>query len=95
MFSKKDPPKIEAVCVYTTQVDAEARLVQELLRNNGIGSVIQSEISPLVYPITTGDLGRKDILVMEPDADRATEILDEFYEANDDNMIDDEIVGEE
>jgi hypothetical protein len=56
---------------------AEAQMIEELLRNNGIASTLQGGVSaPLP---TVSDLDEVRVLVESKDAVRAQELVDSFF----------------
>jgi hypothetical protein len=80
MAGKKslDPSKQKLVSVYTAENEMQARMLQELLRNNGIESTINAEFAPGIYPASSGDVAEQQILVIESAADEAKRILSEL-----------------
>lgn len=56
----------------------EAEMVAEMLRNNGIESTLQGELSATQLP-ATGDLDEVRIWVRAEDAEQAHEIVDAFF----------------
>lgn len=71
----------KVVKVYSTQDELEARMVQELLRNAGIESMITGEVTQSLYPVNMGALGQRDIFVIESTLKEATRIIAEEYQA--------------
>ena len=65
------------VQVYSTHDELEARMVQDLLRNAGIESMITGENLPSLIPVNMGDLAQRDILVIESEAGKAAQIITE------------------
>lgn len=76
-----DQSKQYAVPVFSTNDEMEARMVQELLRTNGIESALNSESAPGLFPVTTGKLANQQIMVLEAEAERASRIIAEEHEA--------------
>ncbi len=76
-----DPARNELVKVYTAADEMEARMVQELLLNAGIESMLNARVAPGLFPSTWGDLARQDILVFAARAEEAKKIIAEQYEA--------------
>jgi putative signal transducing protein len=66
--------------VFSTHNEIEARLVQELLRNAGIESVINAQIDSSLFPLNVGGLAKQDVLVLESDAGEAGRIIAEQEE---------------
>jgi putative signal transducing protein len=75
-----DQSQQKLLTVFSTNDEMEARMVQEVLANAGIESVINSEVPPGLFPMNLGDLARKDILVSESAAAEAARILSELPE---------------
>ena len=65
--------------VYSTHDEMEARLIQELLHNAGIESVINAEVPPGLFPMNMGDLAKQDVFVLESDAKEAQRIIAEQH----------------
>jgi len=80
MARSQDPSQQKLVTVFSTQDEMEARMVQEVLANAGIESMINSEVPPSLFPMNLGELAKKDILVTESAAAEATRILSELPE---------------
>ena len=77
----KGQARQELVKVYTASDEMEARMVQELLENAGIESLLNARVAPGLFPSTWGDLARQDILVFAARAEEARSILAELHEA--------------
>jgi hypothetical protein len=69
------------VSVFTAGNETEARMVQELLRNSGIESLINAESAPGLFPVNFGELAKQSLMVVESDAARAKTIIAEQYES--------------
>jgi len=80
-FMADDRSQENAVPVFSTNDEMEARMVQELLQSNGIESAINSESAPGLFPVITGELANQQILVLESEAERACRIIAEEHEA--------------
>ena len=78
MSKSEDRSKQKTVKVYTTQDEIQARMIQEMLDNAGIESLINSEVPSSLFPMSLGRLGRKEIYVLESDLAEATRILAEL-----------------
>jgi len=74
----KDRAQQKLVLVFTTQDEMQARMVQEVLANAGIESMINSEVPASLFPMSLGKLARQDILVLESAAADAARILSEL-----------------
>lgn len=70
-----------AVVVYTAHDEMDADLVKQLLHSCGIECVVHGRMAPGVYPGFIGDLGKRDVLVLEDDAEDARELLAEWNAA--------------
>ena len=81
MVAPQDRSRQKLVTVYSTNDEMEARMVQEVLANAGIESVINAEVPPSLFPLNLGDLARKDILVSESAAAEAARIISELPES--------------
>ena len=53
----------------------EALVVRGLLDSEGITVVLKSNLAPSVYPFNVGDQGEVIVIVAEPDAARARQVL--------------------
>ena len=78
MDSSEDRSQQKLVKVFSTQDGMEARMVQEVLTNAGIESMINSEVPSSLFPMYLGKLARQDIMVLESAAAEATRILSEL-----------------
>ena len=81
MSEATDLARQKLVRVYSTHDELEARMVQDLLQNAGIESLITGEMLPSLYPSNVGDLAKRDILVLESEAEEANRIIAEQHEA--------------
>ena len=70
-----DRSQEKLVRVFVAQDELEARMIQELLHNSQIESLINAETAPGLFPASFGELGRHEILVTESCADQARELL--------------------
>jgi hypothetical protein len=84
-MATKDPARQELVKVYTAADEMEARMVQELLENAGIESMLNARVAPGLFPSTWGDLARQDILVFAAQAEEARKVLAEQYQEGEAN----------
>jgi hypothetical protein len=74
----KNPSQQKLVKVYTAYSEVEARMVQEVLSDAGIESVINADLAPgILSPMS---VARQDILVLESVAPEAERILSELPE---------------
>ena len=81
MAAPNNPSQQKLVVVYSTNDEMEARMVQEVLANAGIESMINAEVPPSLFPMNLGELARKDILVAESAAAEAARIISELPES--------------
>ena len=66
------------VQVYSTQDELEARMIQDLLRNAGIESLISGRLMPSHFPLNVGKLAIRETLVLESEADESRRIIAEL-----------------
>ena len=71
------------VKVYTAYSEVEARMVQEVLSDAGIESVINADLAPGI--LSSMSVARQDILVLESAAPEAERILSELPEPETDH----------
>jgi hypothetical protein len=65
----------EERCVFTANGQVEAEQVRAFLEAAGIVSTLRGESLTKTHGMTITDLGKVEIFVAEPDADRANELL--------------------
>jgi hypothetical protein len=73
-----DSRRQRAVVVYTAHDEMDADLVKQFLHGCGIECVVHGRMASGVYPGFIGDLGKRDVLVLEDDAEDARELLAEW-----------------
>ena len=78
MKKPPEPAKQKLVSVYSAENEMEARMIQEVLHNAGIESTINAEFAPGIYPASTGDVARQEILVIESLVPQAEQVLSEL-----------------
>jgi hypothetical protein len=66
--------------VFSTNDELEAGMVQELLRNAGIESMINSPLAPGLFPMNVTNLATKEIFVLESEAEAAKRLIAEQHE---------------
>ena len=66
------------VGVYVATSEIEARMVQEVLANAGIRSIVNAEFAPGILPARVGVIAEQEILVLESAAPEARRILTEL-----------------
>jgi hypothetical protein len=77
---QKDRNEQRSVPIFTAHDEIEAELVKELLQSSGIECVLQGRMAAGVYPGFIGDLGKREILVLEDDAEDAKALLAGWHE---------------
>lgn len=71
-------PNEKLEVIFTTSDDSEAMVVKGLLESNGLEVALSSREAPTgVFPVTSGDLGRIDLLVRAEQADEARRLIAE------------------
>src|SRR4030095_14518170 len=68
----------ETLEVVAVSDPAEAQMIEETLRNNGIECSLQGNVASNPWP-ATGDLDEVRILVRHSDVERANELVTAFY----------------
>ncbi len=63
------------VLIYEAWGEEEEKVIESLLKANGIDVLVKSHITPLTHPFTVDGLGSFKILVRESDKDLAESIL--------------------
>ena len=86
MAKATDFSEQKLVPVHSTHDELEARMVQDLLRNSGIESMITGEVLPSLIPVNMGDLAQRDILVIESDAGKAAQIIAEQHQGGEETQ---------
>jgi Putative prokaryotic signal transducing protein len=74
-----DPSEARLVQLYKLGSPAEAEMVNDILRNNGIRSMVKSGGSDAFSPLLSATSEGAVILVDERDLDRAQEIYNAFF----------------
>jgi len=74
-----DPSEARLVQLYKLGSPAEAEMVNDILRNNGIRSIVKSGGSDAFSPLLSATSEGAVILVDERDLDRAQEIYSAFF----------------
>ncbi len=60
---------------------AEAEMIEEMLLNNGIESMLQGENAAITLP-STGDMNEVRIWVTKNDAEKAHELIEAFFKSD-------------
>ena len=81
MHDKRGLSDQNVVKVFTTPDELEARMVQALLRNAGIESMITGEAQPSLNPLNMGEMGQRNIFVIESEVEEATRIITEQHQS--------------
>lgn len=66
----------DLVVIFRTHSDVEASIVRSLLEVHGVRSLVSSDVSHAVFPLSVNELGEVRISVHEADADEARLIID-------------------
>jgi hypothetical protein len=90
MTHENAPELDEPLEIVAVSNPAEAQMIEETLRNNGIACSLQGNVDSNPWP-ALGDLDEVRILVRHSDAERARELVAAFYTGVDE----DELVEEE
>ncbi len=64
------------VIIFRTHSDVEASIVRSLLDAHGVRSLVSSDVSHAVFPLSVNDLGEVRISVTAADADDARQIIE-------------------
>jgi len=78
MTNEKDLQADEPLEVVAVSGPAEAQMIEEMLRNNGIDCSLQGNVSSNPWP-ATGDLDEVRVLVRQSDVAAADELLVAFF----------------
>jgi hypothetical protein len=78
MTNEKDLPEDEPLEVVAVSGPAEAQMIEEMLRNNGIECTLQGNVPSNPLPAMS-DLDEVRVLVNHSDFGRAEELVDAFF----------------
>jgi hypothetical protein len=78
MTNEKDLPDDEPLEIVAVAGPAEAQMIEEMLRNNGIESTLQGDVVSTPWP-TVSDLDAVRVFVRETDVARDQELVDAFF----------------
>ena len=78
MTNEKDLPDEEPLEIVAATGPAEAQMIEEMLKNNGIDCTLQGDVISTPWP-TVSDLDEVRVLVRRADAERAQELVDGFF----------------
>jgi hypothetical protein len=78
MTREQDLPNDEPLAMVAVAGPAEAQMIEELLKNNGIECTLQGDVISTPWP-TVSDLDEVRVFVKTADAARAQELVDGFF----------------
>jgi hypothetical protein len=78
MTNEKDLPNDEPLDVVAVSGPAEAQMIEEILKNNGIECTLQGDVVSTPWP-TVSDLDEVRVFVQRHDTARAQELVDAFF----------------
>jgi hypothetical protein len=78
MTNEKDLLDDEPLIMVAVSGPAEARMIEEMLKNNGIDCSLQGDVISTLWP-TKSDLDEIRIFVKAEDAPRAEELVEGFF----------------
>lgn len=78
MTNEKDLPEDEPLEIVAVSGPAEAQMIEEVLKNNGIDCALQGNVTSNPLPVES-DLDEVRVLVKQSDVARASELVEEFF----------------
>ncbi len=84
MNDSVDRAKQKPVSVFEALDELEAGMIKQLLSSCGIECVVRGRMTSGLYPVSIGDLSKREILVLEDDAEDARELLSDWHGIDDD-----------
>jgi hypothetical protein len=78
MTNENDLPDQEPLKMVAVSGPAEAQMIEEVLKNNGIDCTLQGDVVSTPWP-TTSDLDEVRVFVKIQDAPRAEELVQAFF----------------
>src|SRR6516165_6437478 len=78
MTNEKELPKDEPLEMVAVAGPAEAQMIAEILRNNGIECTLQGDVVSTPWP-THSDLDEVRVLVQKPDSALAQELIEGYF----------------
>jgi len=78
MTNEKDLPDNEPLEMVAVAGPAEAQMIEEMLRNNGIACTLQGDVVSTPWPTGT-DLDEVRVFVTRSDSPRAQELVEAFF----------------
>src|SRR5215475_12420150 len=78
MTNEKDLPNDDPLEMVAVAGPAEAQMIEEILKNNGIDCTLQGDVVSTPWP-TVSDLDEVRVFVRRADTTRAQELVDAFF----------------
>ena len=78
MTNAKDLPNDEPLEMVAVAGPAEAQMIEELLKNNGIECTLEGNVASNPWP-TVSDLDEVRVFVKHEDSERAQELVESFF----------------
>jgi hypothetical protein len=78
MTNEEDRPEDEPLEMVAVAGPAEAQMIEEILKNNGIDSTLQGDVVSSPWP-TMSDLDEVRVFVKRKDALQAQELIEGFF----------------
>jgi len=78
MTNERDLPDDEPLDVVALSGPAEAQMIEEMLKNNGIDCTLDGDVPSTLWP-TVSDLDAVRVKVRRHDSARAQELVDAFF----------------
>ena len=78
MTNEKELPKDEPLEMVAVAGPAEAQMIEEILRNNGIECTLQGDVVSTPWP-THSDLDEVRVFVVKLDSARAEELIEAYF----------------
>src|SRR5436190_24201579 len=78
MTRQQDLPDDEPLEMVAVSGPAEAQMIEEMLKNNGIDCTLQGDVASTTFP-TVSDLDEVRIFVKRDDVARAEELIEAFF----------------
>jgi hypothetical protein len=78
MTNEKDLPADEPLEMVAVAGPAEAQMIEEMLRNNGIESTLQGDVVSTLWP-THNDLDEVRVFVKKHDSSRAEQLVEGYF----------------
>jgi hypothetical protein len=78
MTNEKDLPSDEPLEMVAVAGPAEAQMIEEMFKNNGIDCTLQGNVASTPWP-TVSDLDEVRVFVGHQDAEKAHELVEAFF----------------